>query len=108
MLNPHEIGRQQNQFGIRIFQMPYEYAEYEKEPVPEPSSARSGGPPGKLTGIGALDPPIPPPSPSSPVYLESIFRQVVVFPLPFILRIFAAVLLFGIAALAIFTLLSLR
>ncbi|HEX2664671.1 MAG TPA: hypothetical protein VHM93_17705 [Candidatus Acidoferrum sp.] len=40
--------------------MPYEFAENEFELEPEASSARSGGPPRKLTGIGVIDPPVPP------------------------------------------------
>jgi hypothetical protein len=40
--------------------MPYEFREWEEELKPQPSSARSGGPPRKLKGIGVLDPPGPP------------------------------------------------
>lgn len=40
--------------------MPYEFAENEFELEPEASSAHSGGPPSKLTGVGILDPPVPP------------------------------------------------
>ncbi len=40
--------------------MQYDFQEWEEELEPQPSSARIGGPPRKLTGIGALDPPGPP------------------------------------------------
>jgi hypothetical protein len=40
--------------------MPYEFREWEEELQPQPSSARSGGPPRKSQGIGVLDPPGPP------------------------------------------------
>ena len=48
--------------------MPYEFAENEFELEPDASSARSGGPPPKLTGTGVLDPPVPPKRP--PVFLR--------------------------------------
>jgi hypothetical protein len=43
-------------FGL----MAYQYTEWENEPEPQASSSRSGGPPEKITGIGILDPPLPP------------------------------------------------
>ena len=43
--------------------MPYEFRQWEEELEPQPSSARLGGPPRKLTGIGLLDPPGPPKRP---------------------------------------------
>jgi hypothetical protein len=46
--------------------MPYEFAE--NEFVLEPaSSGRSGGPPRKSTGIGLLDPLVPPKRPPGPI-----------------------------------------
>lgn len=47
--------------------MPYEFSENEFELEPAPSSAHSGGPPRKLTGIGILDPPVPPKRPLGPI-----------------------------------------
>jgi len=47
--------------------VPYEFAENEFELGPQASSARSGGPPRKLTGIGVLDPPVPPKRPPGPI-----------------------------------------
>ena len=47
--------------------MPYEFAENELELEPDASSSRSGGPPLKLTGIGVLDPPVPPKRPPGPI-----------------------------------------
>ena len=58
--------------------MPYEFAENEFGLEPEASSARSGGPPPKLTGIGVIDPPVPPkrrPGPF-PAGLVSLFLRV--------------------------------
>jgi hypothetical protein len=43
--------------------MPYEFREWEEELEPQPSSARSGGPPRASKGIGVLDPPGPPRKP---------------------------------------------
>jgi len=63
--------------------MPYEFAENEFELEPASSSARSGGPPRKHTGIGILDPPVPP----KRLPLTSL-----------VLRILAGLLLLGIAA----------
>jgi hypothetical protein len=40
--------------------MPHQHSEFDREPEPEPSSSRTGGPPHKSTGIGIVDPPPPP------------------------------------------------
>jgi hypothetical protein len=47
--------------------MPYEFAENEFELEPASSFARSGGPPRKNTGIGVVDPPVPPKRPPGPI-----------------------------------------
>jgi hypothetical protein len=47
--------------------MPYEFAENEFELEPASWSGRSGGPPRKSTGIGILDPPVPPKRPPGPI-----------------------------------------
>ena len=75
--------------------MPYEFTEWEPDPEPEPSCSRVGGPPRKVTGIGILDPPLPPK------------RQGPLLPLagPFLSRVFAAVVLIGIAGLILLLLL---
>jgi hypothetical protein len=67
--------------------VPYEFSENERELEPQASSARGGGPPPKLTGIGILDPPVPPKKPVGPI--PSI-------PVPRWLRGFAGLLLFAI------------
>ncbi len=69
--------------------MPYEFSENEFELEPASSSARSGGPPHKLTGIGILDPPLPPKRPpgSIPAALT-----------PLLLRIVGGLILLGLAA----------
>jgi len=67
--------------------VPYDFAENEFELGPQASSARGGGPPRKLTGIGILDPPVPPKKPVGP--LPSI-------PVPRWLRGFAGLLLFAV------------
>lgn len=66
--------------------MPYEFTENESEFEPQASSARGGGPPHKLSGVGVLDPPFPPKKPLGP--LPSI-------PVPHWLRGFAGLLLFA-------------
>jgi hypothetical protein len=40
--------------------MPYEFNEWEHEPETQTSSSRGGGPPRKITGVGLLDPTVPP------------------------------------------------
>ena len=47
--------------------MPYDFPESEFELEPLASSARGGGPPRKLSGIGILDPPFPPKRPPGPI-----------------------------------------
>ena len=66
--------------------MPYEFTEWEHEPEPQASSSHAGGPPRKITGVGIVDPPVPPKrqGPLFPI-AESLF-----------VRIFAAIILIGI------------
>ena len=73
--------------------MPYEFAEDEFAPEPEAASARSGGPPHKLTGIGVIDPPVPPKRPLGPIPpgLVSLF-----------LRVLGGLLLLGLASGVLF------
>jgi hypothetical protein len=67
--------------------MPYEFTEWEQELEPEASSRRAGGPPRKSTGIGVLDPPVPPKKPLG--FIPGI-------PASLLLRILAGVLLIAI------------
>ena len=46
--------------GNRISPMPYEFNEWEQEPETQAFSSRGGGPPRKITGVGILDPSVPP------------------------------------------------
>ena len=69
--------------------MPYEFAENELELEPASSSSRSGGPPRKFTGIGILDPPVPPKRPPGPIPAV---------PPALFLRVLGAVLLLALAA----------
>lgn len=62
--------------------MPYDFAENEFELEPQASSARGGGPPRKMSGIGVLDPPVSP-------------RKL---PSSLFVRILAGLLLAGLAA----------
>jgi len=55
--------------------VPYEFEENEFALEPEASSARSGGPPPKLTGTGVIDPPVPPKRPLGPIP-ASVFLRV--------------------------------
>lgn len=66
--------------------MRYEFAENEFALEPESSSARSGGPPPKLTGVGVIDPPIPPKRPLGPI------------PASVFLRVLGGLLLLGLAS----------
>jgi len=61
--------------------VPHEFAENEFELGSQASSARGGGPPRKLAGIGVLDPPVSPKKPPGPLFF----------------RVFSGVLLIGIA-----------
>jgi len=45
--------------------MAYDFAGYEPEPEAQ-ASGRSSGPPGKFTGVGVLDPRVPPKRPLGP------------------------------------------
>ncbi|HXN96165.1 MAG TPA: hypothetical protein VN879_16785 [Candidatus Acidoferrales bacterium] len=75
--------------------MPYDFAENEFELDPQASSARGGGPPRKRTGIGVLDPPFPPKRPPGPIPTV---------PSSLLIRIFAGLLLAGLAATILFLL----
>ena len=65
--------------------MPYEFNEWEHEPETQTSSSRGGGPPRKITGVGLLDPTVPPK------------RQGPLLPISatMLMRIFAAIILVG-------------
>jgi hypothetical protein len=77
--------------------MPYEFAEYEFTLEPEASSAHSGGPPRKLTGIGVLDPPVPPKRPPRPIPAG---------PASLFFRVLGGLLLLGLASGILFLLLA--
>jgi hypothetical protein len=74
--------------GVALRVMPYECTEREYEPEPQASSSRGGLPPRKITGVGVLDPPVPPrkqPGPLAPI------------PASRLKRIFAVIILIGAA-----------
>jgi hypothetical protein len=73
----------------------YDFAENEFELEPQTSSARGGGPPRKLTGTGILDPRFPPKRPPGPIPT---------IPSSLLFRIFAGLLLAGLAAATLFRL----
>ena len=79
--------------------MPYEFAENEFELEPDASSARSGGPPKKLTGTGVLDPPVPPRRPPGAIPAA---------PASLFLRILGGLLLVGLASGILFLLFARR
>jgi hypothetical protein len=81
--------------GVAFFTVPYEFAENEFELDPQAASAHGGGPPRKLTGIGVVDPPFPPKRPPGPIPAV---------PAPLLFRIFAGLLLAGLAAAILFLL----
>jgi hypothetical protein len=74
--------------GVALPAMPYEFTGREYEPEPQASSSRGGVPPRKTTGVGVLDPPVPPkrqPGPLTPL------------PASLLKRIFAVIILVGVA-----------
>jgi len=73
--------------------VPYDFVENEYELDPHASSARGGG--RKLTGIGVLDPPFPPKRPPGPIPTV---------PSSLLFRVFAGLLLAGLAAAILFLL----
>lgn len=75
--------------------MPYEFVENEFELELESSSSRSVGPPRKLTGIGVLDPPVPPKRPPGPIPAA---------PASLFFRVLGGLLLFGLIAGILFLL----
>jgi len=75
--------------------VPYDFVENEYGLDPHASSARGGGPPRKLTGIGVLDPPFPPKRPPGPIPTV---------PSSLLFRVFAGLLLAGLAAAILFLL----
>jgi hypothetical protein len=79
--------------------MSHEYHERELELEPQAASSRGGHPPRKTTGVGVLDPPVPPrkqPRPLGPI------------PASWLVRIFAVMLLIGLFVSAILLLLLRR
>jgi hypothetical protein len=79
--------------------VPYDFAEYEFELDPQASSARGGGPPRKRTGVGVVDPPIPPKRPPGPIPTV---------PSSLLFRVFAGLLLAGLTAAILFLLFGMR
>ena len=75
--------------------MGYEFIEREDELEAQASSSRGGLPPRKITGVGVLDPPVPPKR--QPVPTPSI-------PASRLVRIFAVMLLVGLFVTAILSL----
>ena len=70
--------------------MPYDFAENEYGLEQQACSARGGSPPRKLTGIGVLDPPLPPKRPPGPIPTVPSSR---------LFRIFLGLLLAGMAVI---------
>jgi hypothetical protein len=77
--------------------MPHEFTEWEDEPETQPASSRGGLPPRKVTGVGVLDPPVPPKR--QPPQSPPIPRAKIIF-------IFAVVILMGLLASALLWVLS--
>jgi hypothetical protein len=76
--------------GVAWRIMPYEFTDREYEPEAQASSSRGGLPPRKITGVGVLDPPVPPkrqPGPLTPI------------PASWLKRAIAVIILIGIAVL---------
>jgi hypothetical protein len=77
--------------GVALWIMPYEFTDREYEPEPQASSSRGGLPPRKITGVGVLDPPVPPKK--QPGSLTPI-------PASLLKRVLAVILLIGVAVIA--------
>ncbi len=92
-------SRQFFSYGVAFSSVPYDFAENEFELDPQASSARGGGPPRKRTGIGVLDPPVPPKRPPGPIPTV---------PSSLLFRIFAGLLLAGLAVTILFLLFAKR
>jgi hypothetical protein len=77
--------------GVAWRVMPYEFTDREYEPEPQASSSRGAIPPRKITGVGVLDPPVPPkkqPGPLTPI------------PASLLKRVLAVIILIGVAVIA--------
>jgi hypothetical protein len=72
--------------------MTYEYNEREQDLEPKAASSRGGVPPRKITGVGVLDPPVPPRKPPGPI---------APIPASWLVRVFAAIILIGLLVSAI-------
>jgi hypothetical protein len=72
--------------------MPYLFTPREEEPEPQAGGSRLGGPPRKHTAAGVLDPPVPPRKPPGPIPA---------IPRSMLAKIFAVVILLGLAAAAL-------
>jgi hypothetical protein len=71
--------------------MPYEFTDGDYEPEAQASASRGGIPPRKITGVGVLDPPVPPrkqPGPLPPI------------PASWLKRVIAVIILIGVAVIA--------
>ena len=75
--------------GVGFFSVAHEFTEYDPEMEPEASSARGGGPPRKHAGIGMLDPPFHPKRPPG---------SIPTVPSSLLFRIFAGLILLGLAS----------
>jgi hypothetical protein len=77
--------------------MAYEFTDREYEPEPQASFSRGGVPPRKITGVGLLDPPVPPkkqPGPLPPI------------PASLLKRVIAVIILVGMAVITALLLLA--
>ena len=77
--------------GVAWRVMPYEFTDRECEPEPQASSSRGGLPPRKITGVGVLDPPVPPRKQRGPL---------TPIPASWIKRAIAVIILIGVAVIA--------
>jgi hypothetical protein len=76
--------------GVTFRFVPHDFGAYDPEPEPQSSSSRFGGPPRKSTGIGVIDPPVPPKRPPGPIPAA---------PTSLVWRVAAALLLAGLAVM---------
>ena len=77
--------------GVASRVLPYEFTDHEYEPEAQASSSRGAIPPRKITGVGVLDPPVPPKKQSGPL---------TPIPASWLKRAIAVIILIGVAIVA--------
>ncbi len=83
------------EMGVAWRVMPYEFTDRDYEPEAQASGSRGGLPPRKITGVGVLDPPVPPKKQRGPL---------TPIPASWLKRAVAVIILIAVAVIAAFLL----